>query len=167
MNPIKNESSDNGSSQPKNTLPFSLPDAVAGKPVIHEYKRKKAVQVVYVETLPESRRVLVVFEDGEYGFYSVTGQSADGCVRLWMDRMPGPVPFTVDGWKKGWKPVYRDGTFPREVHVFETATCDQQATFSINANGRIVSNGIDGSYVAPGEENQHPRDLLLIPPFTP
>lgn len=64
------------------------------------------------------------------------------------------IPFDIDKWKAGWKPVTRDGEYPEAISTWIFGYC-----YRIGKDWRYV-NGL-GELV---KDEQFGPDLMLIPP---
>jgi hypothetical protein len=73
------------------------------------------------------------------------------------------IPFDVEKFKAGWKPICRNGFEPKEVHYFETARSDCKTIF-VDNTFTLRNNGPIGKYYN-NEDSDY--DLFLIVPEPP
>lgn len=68
------------------------------------------------------------------------------------------IPFDLAKFKAGYKPIYRNGEEPLEVHYFEKAI--GYKVISINPSGSHITHSTKGHYYL--DETDSANDLLLI-----
>lgn len=143
--------------------PFDLNEALAHPDRIVHPNRGKAVQVLYSDKAGPSFQVVILWENGAVSTYTTDGKVFSGDISpcLFLTSELERVPFTVEGWKKGWEPIYRNGEKPLEVKVFENMTSGQPVV-------SLTENQVYHWHLSCGniwsEKKNHPLDLFLIKP---
>ncbi len=145
--------------------PFDIQEALAHPERVVHRDGRKAVQVFYADKAAIAHQVIIVWESGAVFHYTKDGKAfaSDAYCTLFLSTPPERVPFTVEGLKKGWEPIYRNGEKPLEVKVFEKMKTSQPVA-SLTEKQLFHWHSPDGTFW--NDKTQSDLDLFLIKPAT-